>query len=101
MISDNFLKKPMGTDDNMPEYIQSIMQDISGDKWNEASNKTEQLSKAWKKVVKRIQFSAEKDEMDALSTSIARLRGAIEAKDKPGAFMELNEIYQHWEDVGK
>lgn len=101
MISDNFLKQPLRKDDNVPGYTQAIIQDISNDKWNEASNKTEQLSQAWKKVVKRIQFSAEKDEMDALASSIARLRGAISAKDKSAAFMELYEIFEHWDDVGK
>lgn len=101
MISDNLLKRPFGTDDNVPGYTQAIMQDIAKEKWTEANENTEQLSKAWKKVVRRIQYSAEKGEMDALSASIARLRGAIEAQDKSGAFMELNEIYEHWKDVGK
>lgn len=101
MISDNFLKYPLGTNDNIPVSIQELRQDIQNDKWEEANNKTDELSKSWKKVVKRVQFSAEKDEINAFEVNIARLRGAIMTKDKSDAFMELAEAYEHWENIGK
>lgn len=101
MISDNFFKKPLGKNDNLPKCIQLVMEDVKNDKWNDASNETDQLSKAWKKVVKRIQFSAEKDEIDSLTMNISRLRGAIATKDKSNAFMELNEAYEHWDNIGE
>lgn len=101
MVSDNFLKKPMGDDDDVPAYIQSIIQDIISDKWDSAEDKTEQLSKAWRKVVNRIQFSAEKDEINEFDMNLARLRGAIIAKDKSNAIMELTEAKEHWDNVGR
>lgn len=48
----------------------------------------------------RVQFSSERGEINELTTSIARLKGAIMAKDKPGALMELYEAYSHWNDLG-
>jgi hypothetical protein len=101
MVSDNFLKKPMGDDDDVPAFIQSIIQDIISDKWDSAEDKTEQLSKAWRKVVNRIQFSAEKDEINEFDMNLARLRGAIIAKDKSNAIMELTEAKEHWDNVGR
>lgn len=101
MISDNFLKYPLGTNDNIPGSIQELRQDIQNEKWEEANKKTDELSMSWKKVVKRVQFSAEKDEINKFDVNIARLRGAIMAKDKSSAFMELTEAYEHWDNIGR
>lgn len=101
MMSDNFLKKPIGKDDDVPGSIQLILKDVNNEKWDEASKNTEQLAKAWKRVVKRVQFSAEKDEINMLDMNIARLRGAILTKDKSNAALELGEAYEHWDNIGK
>ncbi|GIM30453.1 hypothetical protein CPJCM30710_31190 [Clostridium polyendosporum] len=101
MLSGNILKHSFGKDDNIPASIELIMQDIKAEKWEEARKQTEQLSKSWNKIVNRVQFSSERDEINAFSANIARLRGAIMAKDKSGAYMELNEAYEHWNDLGK
>ena len=101
MLSGSVLKKPLGKDDNIPESIQLIIQDVELENWEGASKKTDDLSNAWEKVVKRIQFSSERDEMNSFDTSIAHLRGAIMAKDKSGSFIALNEAYEHWEGLGK
>ena len=55
----------------------------------------------WDKVVNRVQFSAERNELDDLSMSIARLKGAIQAQDKPTGLTELSEAYEHWKNLGK
>jgi hypothetical protein len=101
MLSDNYLKKPITNNDDIPSSINSIIKDIENDDWSEASSKIDQLSASWQKAVKRVQFSAEKDEINSLDVNIARLRGAIMAKDKSSALIELNEAYEHWENLGK
>lgn len=101
MLSDSFLKQPLGKGDNIPELIQLLMQDVEGERWADASKKTDQLAKAWKTIVHRVQFSAEKDEMNAFEVSMARLRGSIITKNKAYAIIELNEAYEHWENIGK
>lgn len=101
MLSDIVLKKPLTNNDDIPKSIDLIITDIEEDRWSEAKDKTEQLSSSWHKVVKRVQFSAEKDEINGFDMNIARLRGAIMAKDKSNAFLELNEAYEHWENLGK
>lgn len=101
MLSDNILKKALTNNDDIPKSINLIIKDIEEDKWSEAKDKTDQLSVSWQKVVKRVQFSAEKDEITSLDKNIARLRGAIMAKDKSNAFIELNEAFEHWENLGK
>lgn len=101
MLSGNYLKRPLGNDDNVPMSIQIVIEDVNNGRWKEAYKNTEKLSNAWKKVIKRVQFSSERDEINALSTSIARLRGAISAQDKSSALIELNAAYEHYNGLGR
>ena len=101
MQSGDFFKKPLGNDDNIPQAINKLIEDIQQDRWAEAGYKTEELAALWKKIVARVQFSSERDEINFFSSNIARLRGAVLAKDKAGALMELKEAYDHWEELGQ
>lgn len=101
MLSGDILKKPLGKNDNIPESIQLIIQDVESDNWEDASDKTEELVKTWEKIVKRIQFSSERDEINSFQSSIARLDGAIMAKDKSASLIQLKEAYDHWDGLGK
>lgn len=101
MLSGGFLKKPIGKEKGIPQAIENVIQDVNNEDWEEASKSTDDLDKTWKKVIFRIQFSSERDEMNYLSTNIARLQGAILAKDKASALLELYEANDHWEGLGK
>jgi len=101
MLSGTILKQPLGKDDNIPESIQLIIRDIDLENWEAADKKAEDLSNSWEKIVERVQFSSERNQIDSFDISIARLRGAIIAKDKSSSYAELNEAYKHWENLGK
>jgi hypothetical protein len=101
MLSGDFLKKPLGKDDNIPKIIEEITSDLNNENWEQVIKETEKLEAAWRKVIARIQFSGERDEINSLSMNIARLRGAITARNKSNALVELSEAYEHWEDIGK
>ncbi len=101
MLSDKVLKNSLNNDDNIPVSIDSVRKEIEEDDWAEANNKAHELTNVWSKVAKRVQFSAEKDEINGFYKNLARLKGAITAKDKSDAFMELNEAYEHWINLGK
>ena len=101
MLSGNYLKQPLGTSDNIPKTIEGIIEDVMDENWEGVERETNNLEAAWKKVVRRIQFSLERDEINSFTTNLARLQGAILAKDKPSALVELKEAYQHWEGLGQ
>lgn len=101
MLSGNYLKRPLGKDDNLPKAIKVVMENVSEERWEEASKNTEILSDVWTKIIKRVQYSSERDEINALDVNIARLQGAILSKDKSSALIELSEAYEHWENLGK
>ncbi|NLJ95564.1 MAG: DUF4363 family protein [Clostridiales bacterium] len=100
MHSARFLKKPLGQDDDIPGRLDSMIEFVNNELWDEANNDFKELSRAWDKVLARVQFGSGKEEIYQLDTSIARLEGAVVAKDKAGALMELYEVYNHWEELG-
>lgn len=101
MLSNSVLKKPLTDNDNIPEAIKLVINDIDNGDWTRAESNATKLHDTWDKVVRRVQFSGEKDEIDGFYKNIARLRGAIAAKDKSNAYMELYEAYEHWENLGR
>lgn len=101
MASGSLLKRPFGFDDDVPGSIERMMQSVLNESWEQAGSDANNLITAWERVVRRVQFGAERDEINNLSKCLARLKGAIMARDKAGALMELNEAYKHWQDLGR
>lgn len=101
MLSGDFLKRPLGKDDNIPATIEQVISNINKEDWEEAAENTDKLSTAWNKVVRRVQFSSERDEINAFTMNLARLRGSIMAKHKANALSELSEALEHWRELGK
>lgn len=101
MNSDILLKQPLTTNDDIPGSLQLVMVAVENEQWEDANIKTNNLSESWQKVVNRVQFSAEKNEINAFNTNLARLRGAIATKDKSCAIIELSEAYEHWANLSE
>lgn len=101
MMSGTILKKPMGNKDNVPGYLELVAEDIKAENWDKAMEDTRELEKAWRGVIKRIQYSAEIDQIVPISVNIARVKGAIESKNKSIGLVELSEAYSRWEEIGK
>lgn len=101
MLSGNILKQSLVGDDNIPQSIETTIQAVNHENWEAANQNTANLNRVWDRVVTRVQFSSERDEINAFSINIARLRGAIQAKDKSIALTELSEAYEHWKELGK
>lgn len=101
MLSGSLLKRPLGNKDDITLAIGELIEDVNQGSWEEVGKEVEELDKSWKQIIKRIQFSSERDEINLLSTNIARLRGAAQARDKANALIELEEAYNHWKQLGE
>ncbi|HHV71104.1 MAG TPA: DUF4363 family protein [Clostridia bacterium] len=101
MNSGGYYKRPRGEIDNVPKYIEAVKKDLLEEEWDGALKNAEKLELAWDKVVQRIQFSVEREEINAINAGLARLLGFIEGRDKGGALAEINEIGEHWRDLEK
>ncbi|MBP1933143.1 DUF4363 family protein [Ammoniphilus resinae] len=101
MTGGYFLKKPFGEDDRLVESIQQLEKDVREKKWDHAKEHAEYANKAWHKIVNRIQFSSERDYLIEINTSLARIRGGVEAKDDKGIMEEIYLFYDLWKYLGK
>lgn len=101
MISAPFLKKSFGENDNVPAIMEEIKTDVNNGKWAEARESTVELEAAWNIIIDRVQFSVERDELKEIKTSLARMKGYIEANDRSGSLAELAEVKEHWTNLGE
>lgn len=101
MLSGSYLKMPIGKDDSITDLVQVLINNVNNEEWEEANYNTDKLSEAWDKIVRRVQFSAERDEINDFAVNVERLRGAIMAKDKGASLSELYEAHEHWRGLGK
>jgi hypothetical protein len=101
MQSGDYLKRPMGDDDDVQRCIEKVAADVRADDWEAARRDIDKLDKAFRTVTRRIQFSVERDALEGLTLSIARAKGMIEARDKAGALSQMYEADAHWSDLVK
>lgn len=99
MISGNYLKQPLSKDDDIPGLIDTLIKDIQDEQWESVDQKVEELNRAWEKVVFRVQFSSERNEISNFNIALARLKGAVLEKDRSSAIIELKEAYEHWDQL--
>lgn len=101
MTTGALLKKPMSKEDDLIHIIELLEKEVLDQNWDEASGHLDDAKKAWTKVVRRIQFSAERDEINELHKALDRTNGFIKAADKGGAMAELAEARNIWKELGK
>ncbi|NLY53036.1 MAG: DUF4363 family protein [Firmicutes bacterium] len=101
MTSDTYLKRPRSYKDDVGLHIHNVRSAVLAEDWAQGQASLAELDQAWRLMLARLQFSVERDEIRKLTTSLARLRGALLAQDKSGALMELAEAEQHWQDLGR
>ena len=96
------LKNSIGErDQHFLKYYADIKACIDDEKWEQAIDYCQKLKNAWNKRIPWIQFSVERDQINGIDISLARLTGYLEARDKAGALAELYEAKRHWDDLGR
>ena len=101
MQSTRFLKKSFGENDGVAEIFDELFDEIDNENWEDISKGVEDLEVAWGIVVSRLQFSVERDEINNISNNIARLKGAVQAKDKVNVLMELYQAHNNWKNLDR
>jgi hypothetical protein len=101
MNSGGYLKRPRGEEEDLPGLIKIVEEDLLNERWDSVSLNVDRLKNTWQKVIPRVQFSVERDEILAINRGLARIQGFIKARDKAGALAEISEINEHWNDLEK
>lgn len=101
MNGGDFFKRPTRPAEDVARHFPPLQAEIQFRRWTEASADLAKLKAAWGKLVPRIQFFMERDQMNNFQHSYARLSGYIEAHEPAGALAELNELKETWDDLGE
>lgn len=99
MIGGNYLKKPHNPSEDVVAFVEMSIEHAKAEKWDILKQDIVSIDTGWKKIIPRIQFSVETDEIYNISLNVARLRGSIDSEDKPNTLIELNEIIQNWNEL--
>lgn len=101
MTTGSILKHSFHEKDRVMYHVEQLYSDILNKKWTEAYHRLDDVQEAWKHVVRRIQFSAERNEINDFKINLERVRGFIVAKDQGGALADLAEIVFIWQELGR
>ncbi|MFZ3591640.1 DUF4363 family protein [Bacillus sp. DJP31] len=96
-----WLKKPFGNDDQLYEAVHKIEVAVKEKQWDTAKENIEYAETAWRKIVRRIQFSVEKEYIIDISGTLSRIKGVIEGKDEKAIMEETYYFYELWDNLAK
>lgn len=99
MLSGNYFKKPRNSSEDVIAYVETSIKHATTNNWDMLNEDLTSIDKAWNKIIPRIQFMVERDEIYNINLNIARLRGSIASEDKANTLMELNEIIENWNEL--
>lgn len=94
-------EKPRNQEENVDKFISSTIEYVKNEEWSNAEKEIEKLDLAWNKILKRVQFSSELDQINYLSESINKAKGGIIAEDKGISLSNLISFYEEWKIIGK
>lgn len=99
MLGGNYLKRPLNSSEDVVAFTEISIKHAKVEKWDMLQQDIVNIDTAWKKIIPRIQFSVERDEIYNISLNIARLKGSIASEDKTSTMIELNEIIENWNEL--
>lgn len=99
MLGGNYFKKPHNSSEDVVAFVELSIDHVKAEKWNMLQQDIISIDAAWKKIIPRIQFSVERDEIYNISLNVARLRASIDSEDKTSTLIELHEIIEDWNEL--
>jgi len=99
MLGGTYLKKPHNSSEDVIAFVELSIDHAKIEKWGMLEQDIINIDSAWNKIIPRIQFSVERDEIYNISLNLARLRGSILAQDKTNTLITLNEIIEDWDEL--
>ena len=99
MLGGNYFKKPQTPSEDVIAFVEISIAHAKIEEWGMLHQDIVNIDTAWEKIIPRIQFSVERDEIYNISLNIASLRGSIASEDKTSTLIELNEIIENWNEL--
>lgn len=98
--SGSILKRPLGSDDDVPTAMNRLSDLALADQWDEADRAYEDLEKAWEQVKGRTRLSLGAEEVGIFDLELAGLHGAVESRDPTEVRIALRRLMGLWDDLG-
>jgi hypothetical protein len=99
MNSGYFLINPFSEEEDVKKFLETVREDISNDRWEEANENMDKLKKAWNIIEQRIQFSIEKDILDDFERTIFELDSKIIVRNKEQALSKAIISQYIWDEL--
>lgn len=101
MLSGQWLKHSIGKEDDVIKGMTMLEQAVKEEDWDAAANHVEVIDSAWRQVVKRIQFSVERERIREVDAAIVRLKAAVSVQDEKKVIEEVEFFYMIWDTLGE
>lgn len=99
MTTGGWIKQPLSQKDDVMYEVTLVEEDVKVSDWNLALEHMEQLDRAWRIVLSRMQFVAEQERIYELETGLAYLKGALVAEDQVSAIIYIETLKSYWEQL--
>jgi len=101
MNGGDYLKKQHSQTDDVVLHFDRLGSNLKSEDWDKAAADYQNLKTAWQQITPRIQYSVEKDEMNAINVNLARIGAYIDLQEDDDAFAELSEAREHWNNLNR
>lgn len=101
MNSGGIMKKSFSNSDDVIKILKELEKDIEESNWVKGLEDLEKLQSAWKIVERRVQFSVERNDLEGIGLSIARLKGSIRGKNQYESLIGWEELNAYWHHLEK
>ena len=101
MLGGNYFKKPQSPSEDIVAFVELSIKHAKIENWDMLDKDIVNIDTAWKKIMPRIQFSVERDEIYNISLNVARLKGSIASENKTSTLIDLYEIIENWDELSR
>ncbi|SFE36551.1 protein of unknown function [Alteribacillus iranensis] len=95
-----WIKEPLGEKHDIMAQMEYMHSLIDKKEWEKASDEYDNVEASWETISKRVQFSVERDDLEAINETLAKIKGGMKQKDTSIVYPELYYFYELWEQLG-
>ncbi|MCF6094956.1 DUF4363 family protein [Microaerobacter geothermalis] len=97
----NPFKVPLFPEQDIEGFIDTLVQQVKGEEWDEAHVTYEKLIFGWKTIHRRVFLNAQEGDISDLETALSELRAFIDAHEKTDALSTLYRLQTLWKNIAK
>jgi hypothetical protein len=95
MLSNALLKNVLRGDE-IPVILDEILEDVNNEKWEQAQIKVNEIKTINRNILKIIQFSAERDELNSFNQQLSVLEGYLYTTNQSEAIVSVFLLKAYW-----